>query len=235
MTDDAFDVRPGDGALLLTCEHASARLPEDWRWPERDARLHGTHWTFDLGAAELTHELSASLRSAAVLSTFTRLLADPNRADDDPSVFRTHAEGLPVELNARLDEDDVRRRIDRYWSRYHDAVDREAARTAAPVLLSVHTFTPIYEGTPRPMEIGVLFDREDALAAALAEALAAEGFVVAMNEPYSGKEGLIYAAERHASAHGKHALELEVRQDLAVTPEARARVVAALRRFVARL
>jgi predicted N-formylglutamate amidohydrolase len=85
------------------------------------------------------------------------------------------------------------------------------------------------------MEIGVLFDREDALAAVLAEALAAEGFVVAMNEPYSGKEGLIYAAERHASAHGKHALELEVRQDLAVTPEARARVVAALRRFVARL
>jgi predicted N-formylglutamate amidohydrolase len=85
------------------------------------------------------------------------------------------------------------------------------------------------------MEIGVLFDREDALAAVLAEALAAEGFVVAMNEPYSGKEGLIYAAERHASAHGKHALELEVRQDLAVKPEARARVVAALRRFVARL
>lgn len=235
MADDAFDVRPGDGALLLTCEHASARLPEGWRWPERDARLHGTHWTFDLGAAELTHELSESLRSAAVLSTFTRLLADPNRAADDPSLFRTHAEGLPVELNARLDEDDVRRRIDRYWSRYHDAVDREAAKTAAPVLLSMHTFTPVYEGTPRAMEIGVLFDREDALAAALAEALAAEGFVVAMNEPYSGKEGLIYAAERHASAHGKHALELEVRQDLAVTPEARARVVAALRRFVARL
>ena len=235
MADDAFEVRPGDGALLLTCEHASARLPDGWRWTERDARLHGTHWTFDLGAAELTHELSASLRSAAVLSTFTRLLADPNRADDDPSVFRTHAEGLPVELNARLDEDDVRRRLDRYWSRYHDAVDREAAKTAAPVLLSVHTFTPVYEGTPRAMEIGVLFDREDTLAAVLAEALAAEGFVVAMNEPYSGKEGLIYAAERHASAHRKHALELEVRQDLAVTPEARARVVAALRRFASRL
>lgn len=233
MADDAFEVRPGDGGLLLTCEHASARLPAGWRWPERDARLHGTHWTFDLGAAELTHELSTSLRSAAVLSTFTRLLVDPNRADHDPSLFRTHADGLPVELNARLDDSEIRRRLERYWSRYHEAVDREAARTSAPVLLSVHTFTPVYEGAPRAMEVGVLFDREETLAESLAETLRAEGFVVAMNEPYSGKEGLMYAAERHAGAHGKHALELEVRQDLAVRPEVRARVVAALRRFVA--
>jgi predicted N-formylglutamate amidohydrolase len=167
-----------------------------------------------------------------VLSTFTRLLADPNRDVDDPGLFRTHAEGLPVELNARVDAEDRRTRLDRYWHRYHDAVDREAARSTAPVLLSVHTFTPEYEGQPRAMEVGVLFDREEALAGSLAAAFEREGLVVAMNEPYSGKEGLIYAAERHASTHGKRALELELRQDLAVDPEQRARVLAAIARFV---
>ncbi|MCB9631080.1 MAG: N-formylglutamate amidohydrolase [Sandaracinus sp.] len=234
MADDPVTHRPGDGALLLTCEHASATLPSGWRWGTSDARLHGTHWTYDPGALELTHELADSLRCAAVASSFTRLLADPNRDADDPGVFRTHAEGLPVELNARLTPEDRRRRLEGYWHRYHDAVDREAARSAAPVLFSVHTFTPVYEGHVRPMEIGVLFDREDALAEELATDLRAEGFVVAMNEPYSGKEGLIYAADRHARAHGKRALEIELRQDLAVRPEARARVVSAMRRFVRR-
>lgn len=231
MEDDAFVSRPGDGALLLTCEHASERLPSGWRWPDADARLRGTHWAFDLGAAELTLELSEALGCSAVLSSFTRLLADPNRDADDPEVFRAHAEGKPVALNVRLDAEDRHRRLDRYWRRYHDAVDRVAARNKAPVLFSVHTFTPVYEGTPRAMEVGVLFDREDALAELLIRELTAEGFVVASNEPYSGKEGLIYAAERHARAHGKRALELELRQDLALRPEARARVLEALRRF----
>jgi predicted N-formylglutamate amidohydrolase len=82
------------------------------------------------------------------------------------------------------------------------------------------------------MEVGVLFDTQDDLAAGAERALAAAGFATAMNEPYSGKAGLIYAAERHAQAHGRMALELEIRQDLAVRSEHRARIVAALVAFV---
>lgn len=234
MDHDAADRVAGDGPLLLTCEHASERLPERWRWPREDVRLRGTHWAYDLGAAELTHDLAEGLASAAVLSRFSRLLADPNRHEEDPSIFRDLAEGAPVMLNARITSEDRQARLDGYWRRYHDVVDREAAATGASVLLSVHTFTPVYEGNPRAMEVGVLFADEDTLGAELAEAFAAEGFVVALNEPYSGKEGLIYAAERHAKAHGLAPLEIEVRQDLAVQPEVRARVVAALRRFVKR-
>jgi predicted N-formylglutamate amidohydrolase len=99
------------------------------------------------------------------------------------------------------------------------------------VLVSVHTFTPVYEGERRPMEVGVLFDTQDALAERAERALRAAGFATAMNEPYSGKAGLIYAAERHATTHGRMALELEIRQDLAVIPEQRARIVTALAGF----
>lgn len=231
---DAAKRIEGDGPLLLTCEHASERLPERWRWPAADVRLRGTHWAYDLGAAEITHELAEGLGSAAVLSRFSRLLADPNRHEEDPGIFRDQAEGAPVMLNTRMSAEDRLARLERYWRRYHEVVDREAEATSAPVLLSVHTFTPVYEGSPRAMEIGVLFAEEDALGAELASAFSAEGFVVALNEPYSGKEGLIYAAERHATAHGLAALEIEVRQDLAVRPEVRARVLSAVRRFARR-
>ena len=84
------------------------------------------------------------------------------------------------------------------------------------------------------MQIGVLFDEEEPLAEDVARVLREAGFIVAMNEPYSGRDGLIYSAARHAAAHGKRALELEVRQDLAVSEAFRARLVPVLARFFAR-
>ena len=102
---EAFEiVRGGDRApLLLTCEHASERLPEPWRWPERDLRLVGTHWAFDLGAADLTRELAARTSCVGVLSRFSRLLVDANRGEDEPSIFRDRAEGAPVALNETVE------------------------------------------------------------------------------------------------------------------------------------
>lgn len=223
-----------DAPVFLTCEHASQRLPAGWSWPERDRRLVGTHWAYDLGAAEIARELAAALRAPAVLSRFTRLLADPNRAEEDDSLFRTRADGEPVELNLRIDDDDRRRRLEGYHRPYHRAIDERLGAHRAEILFSIHTFTPVYEGQVRRVEVGVLFDTQERLACDLARAIADAGFVTALNEPWSGREGLIYAAERHAGAHGRRALELEVRQDLAVSAEVRSRLVPVLARFFSR-
>ena len=99
---------------------------------------------------------------------------------------------------------------------------------SAPTLLSIHTFTPIYEGQVRQVELGVLFDTDDGPAEALLSALRAVYPAVAANEPWSGKDGLIYSAERHAHRHGRIALELEVRQDLATDATWRQKLVAVL-------
>ena len=216
---------------MLTCEHASERLPEPFRWPEEDRWLVGTHWAYDLGAAELARELAAELRSAAVLSRFSRLLADPNRPETAADLFRTLAEQRPVHLNSAIDEDQRERRLALYRA-YHAAVDREVAASTASVLLAVHTFTPVYEGRARQVEVGVLFDRETALAEALRSEIDRCGFRTGMNEPYSGKLGLMYSVDRHAERHGRRPIELEVRQDLSVDPAARARLVAAVARFL---
>lgn len=217
-----------DAPAVLLCEHASERLPRPWRWPESDVRLLGTHWAYDLGAAELTRELAAALAAPAVLANFSRLLVDANRAEDSDTLFRGHADGIAIELNRAVDAAERERRLASAHRAYHDAADRVVAACAAPVVFSIHTFTSEYEGERRPMEIGILFDAEEALAEIMAGAMRAAGFVTAMNEPWSGRGGLIYSTERHAGAHGRRPIEIEVRQDLATDGAQRARVVVAL-------
>lgn len=224
----SYTILDGDGPLLLTCEHASEQLPAPLRWPETDRRLAGTHWAFDLGARELTEELARATGSAAVLANFSRLVIDPNRPLESPTLIREEAEGAPVELNRGLSDDARSERIETLYRPYHEAVDRTVARSGAPTLLSVHSFTPVYEGAARAMEVGVLFDQDEAEAEALGRALTRAGFAVAYNAPYSGKEGLMYSVDRHARAHGRVGLELEVRQDRAVDAAFRRRLVAVL-------
>lgn len=230
MSVDPVEVVTGGRAspFLLTCEHASERFPEPWRLPEQDLWLKGTHWAFDLGAADLTRELAAALGATAVLSRFSRLLADPNRDEGASDLFLERAEGRGVALNQAIDLGERERRLSRLWRPYHDAVGRSVASARAEIVLAIHSFTPVFQGEPRAVELGVLFDEEAALAERLRAALAPTGFEVRMNEPYSGRAGLIYCAKRHAVAHGRRAIELEVRQDLAVEPGVRQRVVAAV-------
>ena len=141
-------------------------------------------------------------------------------------------DGHRFSFNRGVDEGERARRRERYFDPYHEAIDRtlRARRSlSAPVrLCSVHSFTPLYLGRARPMEVGVLFDDYDLLAWHLEGALAEEGFESVLNAPYSGRDGLIYSAQRHGRAHDLVYLELEVRQDLIDTPE---RALAAGRRI----
>jgi len=111
------------------------------------------------------------------------------------------------------------------------ALDALFLSSRAPLALSVHSFTPLYEGQRRVVEVGVLFDREEALAVELHARFREAGFEARLNEPYSGREGLIYSVSSHASVSGRRALELELRQDLAVDPAVRARVIEVLAAF----
>jgi predicted N-formylglutamate amidohydrolase len=219
--------------VFLTCEHASETFPPETPFFEEDAWLRGTHWAFDLGAEAIVQALSHALDAPAVLAAFSRLVCDPNRGENEHTLFRDTAEGRLVRLNAALTLAERKRRLDSYYRPFHRAVDAALSASQASVLLSIHTFTPVYEGAKRAMEIGVLFDEEEDLARDLAHALEGGGFVVALNEPYSGRDGLIYSAARHANAHGLRALELEVRQDLAVDADARARLVPLVAAFFA--
>lgn len=213
-----------EAAVVLTCEHAGERLPVPWRWSDSDRRLVGTHWASDLGAADLTRELSASLHAPAVLSNFSRLLVDPNRPLDADTLFRELADGVPVELNQAISADEREQRLAQFYRPYHALVDHTVGRGTAGLVFAIHSFTPTYEGQIRNTEIGVLFDQDAALGAEMADAFDRAGFVVGLNEPYSGADGFMFAADHHARAHDRAALEIEVRQDLATDPSVRVRI-----------
>jgi len=209
---------PGAGGpFVFTCEHA-ARLVPEWKVLPEEQRILEDHWGWDVGAAALTRCLASLTGSCAVLSRFSRLVCDPNREPDAPDFVVKTIEDRPLSFNRDVDDAERLRRRTRYFDPYHDAIDRTLLRRAAlgtPFrLCSIHSFTPVYLGNPRAMEVGVLFDAHDLHAWRLEGALAEQGFEVALNAPYSGADGLIYAAQRHGRAHQLVYLELEVRQDL---------------------
>ncbi len=212
---EAVETIPGDGPILLTCEHASERMPPGYSWPAEDHRLIGTHWAYDLGAANLTRKLAKRLKAEAVLSRFSRLLIDPNRPEEgSDTLFRKDAEGAPVFLNVGISASERARRIRELHRPYHTAVATAAGREDLRFLLSIHSFTPLYEGEKRTLEVGVLFDLDEALASAFLMAFREDGLVTELNEPYSGKGGLMYCVDRHARTAGRPCIELEIRQDL---------------------
>ncbi len=232
--EDAYELvgqTASTAALVITCEHASQRLPERYCWPESDRWVVDTHWAFDLGAAALAEQLAIGLNTVAVLSRYTRLLIDPNRPVDSPTLCLGRAEGRSIELNRGVTQVERQGRIERYYQPYHDAVDRAVVASPASTVLAMHTFTSVYEGQRRSFEVGVLFDREETLALRLAEHICAAGPTVRLNEPYSGKGGYIYSVDLHAQRHGRRAMEIEVRQDRATDPDFQRVLVGCLSRF----
>lgn len=218
--EDAYEILAGDpsAGLVLVADHASNRVPPDLGDLGLPKSEFSRHIAFDIGAAALTRALARKLGVPAVLSRFSRLVIDPNRGDDDPTLVMRLSDGAVVPGNARLDEAGVAARIERFWRPYDRAVRRtvEAGFAAgrAPVLFSIHSFTPVWRGWPRPWHCGVLWDADPRLPQFLISRLKADPkLIVGDNEPYDGAlvGDTMY---RHATRRGlAHAL-LEVRQDL---------------------
>lgn len=204
--------------LALCCEHATNVLPAPWTWSEADARLVDTHWGYDVGVAPLLRAMAEALGAPAVLSRFTRLLVDPNRPIGAETMFRTHCDGVEVDLNRDLDDAERARRIDGFYTPYHDAVDAMLRDWPELPLVSLHTYTPDYEGHVRDVQIGVLFDADRAMADRWYAVLADSDYDVRFNEPWSGLEGLMYSPQHHATRHGREVVELEIRNDLLTDP-----------------
>jgi predicted N-formylglutamate amidohydrolase len=208
---------PGSlSAVLLTCEHAARSLPAPLRAGADEREILRSHWGWDPGAWDLTRSLSGRTGFGAVGARWSRLVVDPNRRIDDPTLIRNDAEGVALSFNHGLTASERERRIGAYHAPYHAEIDRllmrRIVRGIRPVVLAIHSFTPVLHRHRRDFDVGVLYDDHAVLARRLARRVRAAGFRVRMNEPYSGIAGMMYAADRHGSHLGLPCLELEVNQ-----------------------
>ena len=225
------------GRWLVTCDHASNYVPDDI-WPEGGEALGlppadmSRHIAYDIGARGVALALAQHLDSPAILSRFSRLVIDPNRGADDPTLVRKIYDGSIIPGNRHADASEITRRIDGYYRPYHDAYERLAQQRDDTVILAVHSFTPQLKSRPRrPWQIGILSAHDkrltDPLIMALEQAptLVAEAtkigerLCIGDNEPYEGRfPG--DSIDQHALRKGRLNVLVELRSDLIETPEA---------------
>ena len=216
-----FDIVEGDRkrGIVLLADHARRDLPDDYGSLGLPAAEFDRHIAYDIGVETVTRELASLLGVPAVLANFSRLLIDPNRGEDDPTLIRQLYDGTVVPGNYPLAPEERERRLDSFYRPYHDAVAAMIASVAqasakAPFIFSVHSFTPVMQGIQRPWHVGILWDRDERVARPLIDMLAEDKtLIVGDNEPYDGalRGDTMF---RHAIVNGfAHAL-IEIRQDL---------------------
>lgn len=233
-TDDtgetAFEILHGDLnlGLVLLADHATNRLPAVYGRLGLPESAFDRHIAYDIGIEGLTRALAGRLGAPAVMSRFSRLLIDPNRGEDDPTLIMRISDGAIIPGNHPITRDEWHHRLAAYHRPYHDAVAETignvaAATRRAPLVISLHSFTPTWKGAPRPWHITVLWDSDHRAVDPLLAALAAmPGVSTASNEPYDGalRGDTMF---RHCMTAGiPHAL-IEVRQDEIGDPDGIAR------------
>lgn len=200
---------------LITCDHAANTIPPEIGALGIAEADMNRHIAYDVGAAGLTRALADALGAPAILTNFSRLVIDPNRGEDDPTLIMKLYDGTIIPANRHVDAIETERRLAAYHRPYHAALTRIAARRPDTAICAIHSFTPSLRGrAPRPWEVGVLYSHLDSgLALTLIARLRAEGFCTGDNEPYSGHlEG--DAIDRHALQPRRPNVLIEVRNDL---------------------
>lgn len=222
MTFDPYHIIGKDrpARWLITCDHATNTVPpcvgggDLGLAPEDMAR----HIAYDVGAAGVTRHLAKLMDAPAILTNYSRLVIDPNRGEDDPTLLMKLYDGTVIPANRHADQAERQRRLDAFHRPYHAALADLAARHDDTVILAMHSYTPRLKGHAlRPWHIAVLHDLDSRLATPLLDRLRQEtDLCVGENEPYGGHlDG--DSIDRHAVRHGRINALIEIRNDLIET------------------
>ncbi len=210
-----------DRRLLLLCDHASNRVPDDIDLAI-DPVLLDLHIAVDLGAAALTRALAAQSGAPAFLGTVSRLVIDLHRQPDHPALIPLVSDGHDIPGNRDVDRS---ARIARFHAPYHRAIARHIAAHRPALIVSVHSFTRRLahgDTARRVWDAGILYNRDARAAAPAIASLRAQGIETGDNQPYSGR--LLNATlDRHGEAHGIPYVAIEVCNDQLADPAGVAR------------
>lgn len=216
-----FEFVAGNGSAryLVVADHAGDAVPACLHGLGLEQAVLRRHIAVDLGSRAMAGLLAEQLGAHLILANYSRLVVDLNRALHDPTAFIPESDGVVVPGNQCLSDAEKRRRAESIYRPYHAAIDnmidRFLKQGAIPVIISVHSFTPVLAGQFRPWHIGVLWDKDPRIAQPLLARLRRNpDLIVGDNKPYSGRHPADYTVDNHGEGRGIANVSLEVRQDL---------------------
>lgn len=191
MDTNVFDVinKDSDCELILTCEHASADIPDEYKNLGLSKEDLNHHIARDLGAKEVTKLIADKLNCFAILGKYSRLLIDLNRKENDDELIVNISDGITIPSNTNLSEAEKQHRLNTYYYPYYKAIEEKINHLNSigkkAVIFSVHSYTPqLKGGNYRPWHAGILFNKPTELANFLYEQLKNQNKIIGQNVPY---------------------------------------------------
>lgn len=205
----------GASPIVLVCEHASNVIPSALGKLGLTAEDLQRHIAWDIGAEATARTISQMLDAPLVLQRYSRLVYDCNRPPEAESAMPELSEVFEIPGNRNLHPEAKLARTREIYRPFHraieDLLDQRAARGLLTILVSVHSFTPVYKGKPRDFDVGFLFDRDNWLANFMFKAFPPDR--ARLNEPYGPKDGVMHLLNLHAAPRGLKHVMIEIRND----------------------
>jgi len=210
----------GASCVVLVCEHASHFMPPEFSNLGLTGDTLTSHIAWDPGARAVAERMSRALDAKLVVSCVSRLIYDCNRPPTAPDAMPEKSEDTVIPGNQNLSGRDKDSRCEKYYRPFQRALSGTVSQANHPVIITVHSFTPIYRDQHRAVEIGVLHDTDTRLAdAMITSASRHTDLNVERNQPYGPTDGVTHTLTEHAIP-GRHLnVMLEIRNDLIATVE----------------
>lgn len=214
----AVENETGKSPVLLVCEHASNTIPGRYGDLGLSDDVLSSHIAWDPGALAVARLLSQKLDAALVFQRFSRLIYDCNRPPESASAMPLTSEIYDIPGNSKLDEAERFLRTAALYIPFHEAVSNVVEKRKIlgikSVIVTIHSFTPVYHGRVRDVEIGILHDADARLADAMLADSKTASFKVERNQPYGPDDGVTHTLRLHALPDGLLNVMIEVRNDL---------------------
>jgi predicted N-formylglutamate amidohydrolase len=222
VSDSVFEVvnPKGTSPVVLVCEHASHAIPAKFANLGLNGDALNSHAAWDPGAMAVARIIAQELDAVLVASRISRLVYDCNRPPEAAGAMPAKSEIFDIPGNANLSQADRAARTAAYYTPFREALAGVVATTANPLLVTIHSFTPIYHGTHRPVEIGILHDSDTRLADAMLDTASAHSpHLTQRNEPYGPQDGVTHTLLEHGISGGHPNVMIEIRNDLIQTAD----------------
>ncbi|WP_282182239.1 N-formylglutamate amidohydrolase [Aliiroseovarius marinus] len=223
--------------VIVVCEHASNRVPAHLDGLGLDAEILTRHIAWDPGALPVAKGLAQRMRAVLVHGGISRLVYDCNRPPEAHDAIPARSEVFDIPGNAGLSDAERFARVKQVYRPFSTTLKEQIGvhQPHLQMMVTVHSFTPIYRGQMRDVQIGILHGDDDRLALSMMQTIPADlGMEVQLNEPYAAVDGVAHTLNKHAVPYGLPNVMIEIRNDLIETAEQHARMAGALADWIAK-